>query len=641
MCWRLEYNINFCIISAAYLFITAVFYGRQGRMRRRRSALFAVMLQCGILSLLLDIAVAVLDPYAHLWPKWAVYGLNMLFLLCVQVSGLLFFFYSISLTGTYSRMSRRMRILSLLPFAAVTVLLLLSPVSQGLIFYLDENNVYHHGAAHIALYISTALYLIASLGIVFTRRKRLAPLKFYTIVAFLAATLIAMLIQAKHTYLLVNSTANAFALTLIYYILESPGAHVDALTRVFNRTALLPMLRDITDEGERFSLLMFSLNSLHIVNHSFGMKGGDEALMAFAAYLRRAYPKDSVLRIEGDIFCVLVRGGEYIDADSLAKLRKDTRGVFSIRAGRITLDTSLACINSEDCADAAEAAGVMDSLMQQHRTEGLGGMLLADGAFKARLKSRKAIELATRRALDEGRVEVHYQPIHEPSGRLCALEALVRISDPELGPLPTQELVELAERNGSIMRLGEQVIRTACAFIRDNDVAAWGLDHVGINLSAIQCIQGGLPDMIGRILEEYGLPDGLIAFEVTETAAGALSTERENMERLADRGISFLLDDFGTGYANFRNMASLPYRCIKLDKSLLWSAEKSASQMRLLLGVIKIVHALGLTSLCEGVETAEQAELLTTLGVAMLQGYYFSKPLPPEALLAYAGRGGS
>ena len=217
----------------------------------------------------------------------------------------------------------------------------------------------------------------------------------------------------------------------------------------------------------------------------------------------------------------------------------------------------------------------------------------------------------------------------------------MRITDPELGPLPTQELVELAGRNGSIMRLGEQVSRKTCLFMRDNGVASWGLDHVGINLSALQCVQSDLPDWIGRILGEYSLPDGLVAFEVTETAAGVLSAELENMEQLSGRGIHFLLDDFGTGYANFRNMTALPYRCIKLDKSLLWSAESSAGQMRLLLGVIKVVHALGLVSLCEGVETAEQAELLTSLGVSMLQGYYFSKPLPPDELLAYAGKAGA
>ena len=581
-----------------------------------------------------------LDPFAYLLPAWTVYGINILFLLVTQVSGVLFFFYAINLAGTYARMPRLLRGLILLPFAFAAVLIYISPLSHFGVFYLDEAHVYHHGATHIVLYIVMALYLLSSLVVVFLRRRQLQRLKFHTVLAFLGATLTAMLIQMSHPYLLVNSTANAFALTLMYYILEAPGAHADALTGALNSSALRPRLRDIFEEGERCTLLIYTLNTLYIINHSFGMKGGDEALAAFAAYLNRTYSRHSVFRTEGDIFCVLLRGETYVNGDRLMQIRREVREQFAISVGEVTLETSLACVNSEDCASAEEMAGLLESIMQRHRTEGIGGMLLADGTFKAHLLKIGAVEKATERALGEDRVEVYFQPIHNASGRLCALEALVRVFDPELGMLPTQEMVELAERNGSILRLGEQVLRKTCAFLRDHDAASWGLDHVGVNLSAVQCVQNGLPERIGGILEEYGIPEGLIAFEVTETAAGALIAVRENMERLTDRNIHFLLDDFGTGYANFKKMTALPYRCIKLDKSLLWSARESESRMRLLCGVVKIVHALGLTSLCEGVETAEQAALLISLGVTMLQGYYFSKPLSPAALLDYAGRAG-
>lgn len=636
----MNYNINFCILSAAYLFITTIFYRRQVRVKSRRSVLFAAMLTCCIISLVLDIAAAAIDPYAYLLPAWIIYVVNILFLLSTQLSGVLFFYYSISLTGTYTRMDRWAKILIILPFAATAVLLLISPFTSDGIFYLDEKHIYHHGAFHLALYISMAVYLLSSLAIVFSRRHSLQKLKFYTILAFLLATLAAMLIQLNYPYLLVNSAANAFSLMLIYYILEAPSAHVDALTRVFNRAAFSPMLCDFYEEGERFSLLLYSLDALHIINHSCGMKGGDEALIEFASYLKQTHPKGSIFRIEGNAFCVLLRGGEYIDADRLAHIYANTKSVFAISSGDIGLDTSVACINSEDCDGAVEFSALLDSLMQQHREGKFRGALLADDVFKAQLQKQNAIEKATQRALDEGRIEVYYQPIHDSSGRLCALEALVRVVDEKLGPLPTQELVELAEKNGSIMRLGEQVLRKTCEFMRDHEVASWGLDHVGVNLSALQCVQSELPERVAQILSEYSLPEGLIVFEVTETVAGVLAIERANMERLCDKGVQFLLDDFGTGYANFRNMTALPYHCIKLDKSLLWSAQKSAEQMRLLSGVVKVVHNLGLTSLCEGVETEQQVELLTSLGVSMLQGYYFSKPLPPRALLEYAKKAG-
>lgn len=634
----MDYNINFCIISAAYLSVTAYFYRRQARIPNRRSIIFDAMLWCGICSLTLDIVAAAIDKHAYLWPTWAVYLINIVFLLSVQTSGALFFFYSISLTGTYRRMNRWLRAVILLPYAFAAALLFASPFTTGGAFYLDEKNVYHHGGLHLALYAIAGLYLTSSLIIVLVRRRRLQKLKFFTILAFLLATVIAMLVQMSHPYLLVNTTANAFALVLIYHILEAPSSHVDALTGTLNRTALGTILHDVFDEGERCTLLVYALRSLHLINHSFGIKGGDAALTEFADYLKKEYPKRNILRTEGDVFCVLLTGGEYIDAERLDEISRAARSSFEINDAEVTLETSLAAINSEDCASADELTSLLERIMKLHRVDALGAVQLADGEFKQRLLRTEAIEKATERAMDEGRVQVYFQPIHDAGGRLCAMEALVRIIDPEHGFLPPQELIELAERNGGIIRLGEQVLRRTCEFIRDYGVALWGLDHVGVNLSAMQCVRDELPDEVERIVAEYGVNPELLAFEITETAAGALASVRQNMEALADKGIFFMLDDFGTGYANFKNLSALPYRCIKLDKSLLWNASNSKAQMMLLSGVIKVVRALGLDCLCEGVETEEQAELVRALGVTMMQGYYFSKPLPAELLAEYAGK---
>lgn len=636
----MEYNINYCIISLIYLSITAFFYRHQARIPSLRSSLFDAMLLCGILSIGLDIVAAAIDPYAYRYPAWSIYVINIIFLSTIQASGVLMYFYTINLTGTFQRMCRWKRILSLLPFVIVVSLIASSPFTQKGAFYLDSNNVYHHGAMHMALYVTMGLYLITSFVIVLFRRRRLQSLKCYTILAFLLVTITAMLIQMEHPYLLVNTTANALSLTLMYHILEAPSNHVDALTGVLNRSALSPVLRDLFETGTRCTMLVYSLDALHLVNHSFGMHGGDAALIAFAQYLQKEYPRQQVLRVEGDVFCVVMTGGAYLDFDQLERIYQGTRRTFEIQTAEVALDSSLGCINSEDCSTVEEMTAMLESILSMHRVGVNEHVLLADTAYQRARLQQEAIERATERALDENRVEVYFQPIHNAAGKLCAAEALVRIHDPELGFLPPQELVELAERNGDILRLGEQVLRRTCEFLRDYGVAQWGLDHIGVNLSAIQCVRPELPGEVAQILEEYGIAPGLIAFEVTETAAGALATVRENMERLVEEKTHFLLDDFGTGYANFKNMAALPYHCIKIDKSLLWNAQESTSTMRLLSGIVKVIHTLHLASLCEGVETKQQVELLQELGVSMLQGYYFSKPIPPERFVEYARKEG-
>lgn len=630
------YTIDFCIISFAYLSVTAYFYFRQAKVPSLRNSLFGALLICCLASLVLDIVSAIVDPYGYLLPTFAVYALNALLLLSVQVSGLLFFAYTVVLCGVYPKMKKWMRISMFIPFCVIAALLSVASILQTRgIFYIDSRNVYRHGAIYISLYITMALYLLGSVAVAFACRRRLMRQKFYVLLSFLALAFLAMIIQFNYPYLLVNTTANAIALTLIYHILEAPSAHIDALTDVFNRTVLPGLLQDLYEQRQRCTLLLFALHSFHLVNHSIGVHNGDAALAAFAGYLRKAFPKCNVIRCEGDAFAVILVSDDYTDLPALTRIGAAIPRDFAVNAMDVHLAASVIGINSEDCANAREMLSLYESVMTRHRADKLAPIVLAGPAFKEQCMRTAAMERATARALEEDRVEVHYQPIHDCEGRLVALEALVRIRDPELGMLPTQELIELAEQNGGINRLGRRVLEKTCKFIRTYHADTWELDHIGVNLSAVQCARTDIADEILSITARYGVPPSLLAFEITETAAAAHAREQTNMERLTKAGFSFLLDDFGKGYASFRNMATLPYHCIKIDKSLLWEAQENAEKMMLLTGTVNVIRALQLTSLCEGVETRSQAALLKGLGVAMLQGYLFSRPLPPAELVAY------
>lgn len=489
----MTYTIDFCVISLAFLMVTVIFYLRQMKVPSRRNSYFAALLFCCVFSLVFDIIAALFDPYAYQMPLWIVYVVNMLFLGSIQLSGLLFLLYTMTLTDAYTTMGKQQRQLACIPFSFTALALLFTPLLQeNGIFYFTAEHVYQHGILHLTLYVTVAFYMFAALIVMFHHRRALSKTKFFAVMSFLFTTFIAMLVQMFHPYLLVNTMANAFALSLIYYVLEAPSNHVDTMTEIYNRAALPPLLQE-----------------------------------------------------------------------------------------------------------------------------------------------RKALELALLRALDNDGLQVYYQPIHNCDKKLVALEALVRLYDPEYGPLPTQEAVELAEENGNIDRLGQQVLHKVCRFIQENKAETWGLDHIGVNLSAVQCMQPSLADSILRICAQYDTPSSLLAFEITETATGSIDMLHLHMECLCAAGFFFLLDDFGKGYANISHIAYLPFHCVKIDKALLWEAMEDESKMLLLHGVAELLKGLGLKSVCEGVETAEQLALLRQYGVSMLQGYFFSKPLSPEALLAY------
>ena len=246
------------------------------------------------------------------------------------------------------------------------------------------------------------------------------------------------------------------------------------------------------------------------------------------------------------------------------------------------------------------------------------------------------IEKALNKAFDNNTIEVYYQPLHNKQGRLIALEALCRIIDPEIGFLNPEIFIRIAERNGRIHELGDMVLRKTCEFIKKYQVDEWGLHHIGINLSFLQCARLDLYEKIESIIKDYSINKKVISFEITETeSSSSIPIVDQNMKKLINEGYSFLLDDFGSGYANYNYIFELPFCCIKFDKSILWQAMNNEKDMVFLKSIIDALTKLGFTTVCEGVETIEQKELLDSFGITMHQGYYFSKALKEEDIFNY------
>ncbi len=637
----MTYTVDFCIISLAFLMVTVIFYLRQMKVPSQRNSFFAALLLCGVVSLTFDVLAAVANPYAYRFAPWLVYALNILFLGSVQLSALLFLFYSMTLTDAYACNPKGQRRLACVPFCVSALALLITPfLGEYGVFYLTKRNAYTHGALHLLLYAVAAFYLFASFVMMLHHRRSLSRNKLLCIVSFLAVTFAAMLVQMNHPQLLVNSMGNAFSLSLIYYVLEAPDGHVDAMTEIYNRAALSPLLQEFYAQKRRCTLLVFPLLSFELVNHALGMRNGDRVLVDFAGYLKRTYPKAYCLRLAGTVFGVLTPDCPPVSAAQLWSVYGDTPRAFRADKLRVPLDISLIGVNSENVENAEAFVAILENVLALVREEHLPAVLLADAEIKSRMQARKALEQALSRALDDDGLDVYYQPIHNCEGKLVALEALVRLYDPEYGPLPTQEAVELAEQNGNIGKLGRLVLHKVCRFIQENNAAAWGLDHIGVNLSAVQCMQPDLADSMLRVCAQYDAPPSLLAFEITETAIGSIDMLQLHMQCLCAQGFFFLLDDFGKGYANISHIAHLPFHCVKIDKALLWEAQTDANKRVLLEGLLSLLHTLELKSVCEGVETQAQLSMLKAYGASMLQGYYFSKPLSPGALLAYVQKPG-
>jgi EAL domain-containing protein (putative c-di-GMP-specific phosphodiesterase class I) len=253
--------------------------------------------------------------------------------------------------------------------------------------------------------------------------------------------------------------------------------------------------------------------------------------------------------------------------------------------------------------------------------------------LRDQLRDQLELETELRAALGRGQFQLHYQPqIRASDGRTVGVEALIRWNHPTLGNVPPDRFIPLAESTGIITVVGSWVLQTACQQLAIWRAAGHTDLRMAVNLSARQLDQNDLQQLVTGLLDRFQLPPALLELEVTESAL-IQNPERAiaRLESLRALGIRLMLDDFGTGYSSLNYLRVLPVDGFKLDRSFIQGIASNARDMAICATAIQLAHVLNLEVVAEGVETREQAEILAAESCTYFQGYWFSKPLSPEA----------
>jgi EAL domain-containing protein (putative c-di-GMP-specific phosphodiesterase class I) len=244
---------------------------------------------------------------------------------------------------------------------------------------------------------------------------------------------------------------------------------------------------------------------------------------------------------------------------------------------------------------------------------------------------------AIRRALKDRSFQVYYQPIYSTKEKkVVAAEALIRLFDPEYGFIPPEEMIMMAEREGYILEIGEIVFTEVCRFYSENYLDKMGIRYIEVNLSAVQCMQQRLAEEFMEIMRRFNISSEKINFEITETSAMiSNAVVSHNISHFELHGVSLSLDDYGTGYSNISYLYNLPFMFMKVDKSILWSAESNEKADIILRNIFRMAQRLHLKVVMEGVETEEQIRKLLELKCDYFQGFYFSKPVCGKDFMEY------
>ncbi|MDQ1080407.1 EAL domain-containing protein [Pseudoroseomonas cervicalis] len=411
-------------------------------------------------------------------------------------------------------------------------------------------------------------------------------------------------------------------------------ARHDALTGLPNRARFAEMLEQALAEARGrhgLALLRLGLNGLKTVNGLHGHAAGDAALRAYARALAARLPEAGLARLGGDEFAALLPFRDEAELqERLPRIAALTVPVGG-KAGAGPLGTGIgaaigAALYPEDAGEAEALMAYADIALQ--RAKALPGRppCFHDAAQDARLQQRRRLAQDLAGALAEGQFFLVFQPqMVLASGQLCGHEALLRWHHPQLGLVPPDHFIPLAEESGLILPLGAWTLRQACAAA----AAEPRLGKVAVNLSPLQFRDEGLPALVAATLAETGLPPQRLELEITESAMmQEMARALEMLRQLQGLGIGIAMDDFGTGYSSLGTLRAFPFHKIKLDRSFMREIGESPAALAILRAVLDMGQGLGVPVLAEGVETPAQRDRLREEGCAEAQGYLFGRPLP-------------
>lgn len=614
--------MNIAVQSCALVTIVVVlsFYLNCKKIFLNTEKTFLYLMCSSVVSVVFDIAsIVFLYYFGSTLISIIISKLYLMTILSVTHCALVYLFSSIYGRNNYfKKMEIVMCIISTISMISIAFL----PIK---VVYTNKN-VYTTGMSANLAYVFCAFYLLVLIYVLIRFKNVINRKRRDAVGSWIAFWVAAAVIQFVYRDILVVSFAIAMGILIIYIKLENPESAIDRETGLFNQNSFRPYMKHRFVNNSVFSLIMITFDNLNKTPSKESIYRKKEIISLISNIEETVAFKTN----DDDLYII------YDNKESADKM-------INTLCERYLDDSSedmkphisyIPCSNViedvEDMLHALRYAGQTSEMAEKQ-------YVCIDKEFKDQMTAVQRIEELVNDAIENNRIEVYYQPIYSTEKRIfTSAEALVRIRDDEGNLIPPATFIEIAERNGTILKLGEVVFENVCRLISESDIMKYGLEYIEVNLSVVQCEYENLAKEFIEIMRKYNVPGGLINLEITETATMASKKKLiNNMVALRNYGVGFSLDDFGTGQSNLNYIVDMPVDIVKFDRGMTSAYFESNKAKYVMDAAMHMIHGMKLDIVSEGVETEEQLETMSNLGIQYVQGYYFSKPLPESEYLDY------
>ncbi|MBO4321260.1 MAG: EAL domain-containing protein, partial [Treponema sp.] len=570
----------------------------------------------------------------HLTNLWILSNIvNLLYFISHTFLPVLFTIYILDLTGIIKRHNKKINLI-FVPYLILLVLQVTNPFTH-LVFTIDQYLNYTKGPLIVPLYLTALLYLILCLALIIRFRSTLSLSRLLLLTTFTLIILISTIVQFVHPRYLIECFVQITMTLCLLITVDNPSEIFSITTGVYNRNTFLLDNMNFLKNKVSYKLIIIKLLNEEYYMSTFGYAYMQEILKSIAQWMVLITSEDCVYDCNNGNFAIILYGQKLKKADQILTylsnrfstdwLHKDV--ILSLETQICDIDIPADVNSLENIVTIVDSNGIkQNSKVSIIKREQL--------SFMQRVK---AIQNTISYALDNNLFQVYYQPIWDVhADKIHSAEALARLHDEEFGFISPEEFIPIAEKNGSIVAIGQFVFEEACKMFSDEQLNGLGIDFLEVNLSTIQCSNKKLSQIFLNTLNHYNLKPHSINLEITESAAiNSRDTFQQTIIDLHKAGFSFSLDDYGTGYSNASYIFNMDFDIIKIDKTILWEAEKSQPALIILQNTVRMIKELNKKILVEGVETKAQKDLMVKMGADYLQGFYFSKPLPKQDFIQF------
>lgn len=620
----MKFCLHFDICALLVISLVLISFYVKRRAGAFKSRVFEFLIWTGGLATVADILTIVVgNAEGMLTAKWL---LNMCYYLLHAATLFFILSYFVVMAEPIVRMTFRRKCQLALPMIMISVLIAFNPMLK-LLFYFDESGVYHRGKFIWVGYAVAAYYLIFLL--VFILRHTEFFERSTRIVVYIATFLcvIPSAIQLYNPTMLVECFGAALYIAMISMLYQANDSSVDNSTGLLSRQAFESDCKAYTSTGMNFSVLIVKLRDAKFLSEMFGQQFSLKVNAAFANYISKYVRRGNAFSLGNGAFalCFMNESAEpKFVMDSIGERMREQWGFEEIR----TMLSASMCLVSfpQHAPEFGSFIDLIDEVVSNNDDK--SDVIYVDSIEVTDRRRRMSIDRTLKSDNAFRSLELVYQPIYSrKTKRFSGAEALLRLRDPILGYIMPDEFIPIAEKNGTMCKIGEFVIENVCKMLAGGKTEEAGIELIGINLSVMQCMQTDLVSRIAAIVQKYDVSPTSICFEITEKV-GENPPEIiiNNLRELNSLGFKFAIDDFGTGSASMQRLMLLPISYIKIDKSFIEDALVSKKTRILLQNSIDIAKSIRLEVIAEGIETREMAQQVKDMfSVDLCQGFYYSE----------------